>query len=322
MSDVSAVSRTLRLLSLLQTHRYWVGSELARRLGISTRTLRRDVERLRALGYRVNANRGAAGGYQLEAGDDLPPLVFTDDEAVALAVSLRAAASARSIPDAADLNVAVLAKLEQVLPDHLRARVGVAQRGTESSIPEVSDGVVAPEILATLALACRDSEQQRLACAQDAGDETQRRVEPIQLVLHARRWYLVCWDLDRDDWRTLRVDRIRQASGTGIRFSPRSLPDDDAEAFVRSRLGSPPQTHSVAVLIDAKFEEVAARLGRWGQSLVRADADHTLWHIESDHPEVLVGMLVWLQWSWRASGSPEFDALLGEVTGRFASATA
>lgn len=322
MSEVSAVSRTLRLLSLLQTHRYWVGSELARRLGISTRTLRRDVERLRELGYRVNANRGAAGGYQLEAGADLPPLIFTDEEAVALAVSLRTAASDRTIPDAAELNVAVLAKLEQVLPGHLRARVGVAQRATESTIPDPSDGVVAPEILAQLALACRDSEQLDLSATRDSGDEVQRRVEPIRLVLYLRRWYLICWDRDHEDWRTLRVDRIRAAIGSGIRFTPRTLPLDSAEDFVRSQLGSPPQLHSVSVMIDAAFEEVSARLGRWGTSLVKADANHTLWQIESDHPEVLLGMVVWLKWPWRASGSPQFDALLAEATGRFSSATA
>ncbi|MBC7519221.1 MAG: WYL domain-containing protein [Microbacteriaceae bacterium] len=322
MSDVSAVSRTLRLLSLLQTHRYWVGGELARRLDISTRTLRRDVERLRDLGYRVNANRGAAGGYHLEAGADLPPLVFTDGEAVALALSLRAAASSRLISEAAEITVAALAKLEQVLPARLRDRISSAHHNTELSIPNSSDGMVAPEVLAQLALACRDSERQLLTVTRDAGDEVARRVEPVRLVLFARRWYLICWDLDRDDWRTLRLDRIQAATGTDIRFGVRILPLEDAEAFVRSQLGSPPQTHSVTVVIDAEFEEVAARIGRWGSSLAPADAEHTIWKIESDHAEVLVGMVVWLQWPWRASGSAKFDALVQEAAGRFNSAAA
>ena len=199
--------RALLLLSLLQTHRFWPGEELTGRLGVSARTLRRDVDRLRSLGYPVDATPGSGGGYRLAAGAHLPPLLLDDDEAVAIAVGLRSAASA-SIDGMEDIALRALAKLEQVLPDRLRRRVLAVHTNVASL--QWSDGgpVVDAEALAVLALACRDREQVRFDYRRRDGDDSSRLVDPYQLVSTGRRWYLVAWDVRRDDWRTFRLDRL------------------------------------------------------------------------------------------------------------------
>lgn len=306
MQETSTTSRTLQLLSLLQTHKYWVGSDLARRLDVSPRTLRRDIERLRDLGYRVSASRGADGGYQLEAGADLPPLVFTDEEAVTLAVSLRTAAAAGTVGSISDLNVAVLAKLEQVLPSRLRRRVNALAEATVPAFGPSRIPAVETELLAVLALSCRDSEQLRIKYTAAGGTETTRRIEPLKLVPYGRRWYLVCWDLDRDDWRTLRLDRIRDVLQTGARFTPRELPTADAAEFVRRQLGSIGTRHIASVLIAAPYDEVVAQLGSYTSGLGDDGSGNTLWEIESQYLEVLASNLVWLPWDFKIVGSPEF----------------
>ena len=215
--------RALLLLSLLQTHRFWPGEELTGRLGVSARTLRRDVDRLRSLGYPVDATPGTGGGYRLAAGAHMPPLLLDDDEAVAIAVGLRSAASA-SIDGMEDTAVRALAKLEQVLPDRLRRRVLAVHTNVASL--QWSDGgpVVDAEALAVLALACRDREQVRFDYRRRDGDDSSRLVEPHQLVSTGRRWYLVVWDVRRDDWRTFRLDRLERARLAGGRCAPRELP--------------------------------------------------------------------------------------------------
>ncbi|CCK31179.1 DeoR family transcriptional regulator [Streptomyces davaonensis JCM 4913] len=228
MLDTSA--RLLRLLSLLQAHREWSGAQLADRLGVTPRTVRRDVERLRELGYPVNASPGTGGGYQLGAGAELPPLLLDDDEAVAVAVGLRTAAG-QGIEGIGETSVRALTKLEQVLPNRLRRRVSALNAFTVPMLRDQPSGVD-PGVLTELAHLCRDSEQLRFEYRGHDGTLSRRRAEPHRLVCTERRWYLVAWDLDRDDWRIFRVDRITPRPPHGPRFTPRRPPADDLAAYV------------------------------------------------------------------------------------------
>jgi len=256
--------RALALLSLLQTHRFWSGAELADRLEVSERTLRRDVDRLRSFGYPVDATTGKAGGYRLAAGAHLPPLLLDDDEAVAISVGLRSAAMA-TIDGMGDTSARALAKLEQVLPDRLRRRV----RAVHSSITPVRWGeqgstgpTVDPEALAVLGEACRDDVEVRFEYRSREGEETSRLVEPHQLVTAGRRWYLVAFDVRRDDWRSFRVDRLTEPRLAGRRFAPRPIPEGDAGAFVARSLGSQPLAYSITATIDLPAADARAAL-RW-----------------------------------------------------------
>ncbi|MFJ6384133.1 helix-turn-helix transcriptional regulator [Kitasatospora sp. NPDC092039] len=256
-------TRTLRLLSLLQTHRYWPGEELADRLGVSVRTLRRDVDRLRELGYPVEAQRGVDGGYQLAAGAALPPLVIDDEEAVALAVGLQAAAES-PVEGVAEASVRVLAKVVQVMPARLRRRVEALRAMTVPVDWGAQAGAgVDPDVLTVVALACRDGERARFSYTAADGRGTERHVEPHRLVCLNRRWYLVAYDLDRADWRSFRLDRLTAPSGSGTRFAPRTLPAADAAEFVRAGLHGVPRPHQVEALIEAPADHVRARVGRW-----------------------------------------------------------
>lgn len=260
MANTSA--RMLRLLSLLQTHRYWPGGELADRLEVSERTLRRDVDRLRELGYPVDASRGVAGGYQLQAGAALPPLLLDDEEAVAIAVGLRTAAGG-AIAGIEETSVRALTKLVQVLPPRLRRRVDALQAYT---VPAVMGGGPTVDALAltVIAQACRDDERLRFGYTRRDGAAATRLVEPHRLVSLGRRWYLVAWDVERHDWRTFRIDRLHEPEATGARFRQRELPGGDAAAFVRDRLASVPTRYEVVVDIAAPAAEVEAIVGRWG----------------------------------------------------------
>jgi predicted DNA-binding transcriptional regulator YafY len=256
-------ARTLRLLSLLQTHRYWPGTELADRLGVSARTLRRDVDRLRELGYPVKANRGVDGGYQLAAGTALPPLVIDDEEAVALVVGLRAAAL-DAVEGMAESSLRALAKVMRVMPARLRRRVEALHEVTVPARWGDGEGPgVDPSVLTTVALACRGEERLLFGYRAADGSRTERHAEPHRLVPLGRRWYLVAYDLDRADWRSFRVDRLSSPEATGERFRPRELPAADAAAFVRARLENLPRPHRVEALVDAPAGAVRHRIGRW-----------------------------------------------------------
>lgn len=276
-------SRTLRLLSLLQSRRHWPGPDLARRLEVSARTLRRDVDRLRELGYPVDAQRGADGGYSLAAGAALPPLVLDDDEAVALAVGLHAAAQS-AVAGMADASVRALAKLAQVLPSRLRRRVDAVRSMTVPA--SFGPGpTVAPAALLTLAQACHDTERVSFAYRSAGGEHSDRHVEPHRLVQLGRRWYLVAYDLTRHDWRSFRLDRLEAPARTGTAFRPRVLPAADAAAFVRAGTDRLPEPYAVEVLVDAPAAAVLERVGRWcsveqvdgGQCLLRMAADSLDW---------------------------------------------
>lgn len=255
MTDTPA--RLLNLLSLLQTPREWPGSELAERLGVSPRTIRRDVDRLRDLGYPVEASRGSVGGYRLVAGAAMPPLLLDDEEAVAIAVGLRAGAG-HAIEGVEEAAVRALAKLEQVLPSRLRHRVATLQNAT---IPLTrGDGAtVAPSTLTTLAATVTAHERLRFGYRAGDGTESKRQVEPYRLVSTSHRWYLVAYDLERGDWRTFRVDRVTDPFATGARFTPRELPTGDA-ARLLGHSETRTQEHDVDVTFEAPAAFVTARL--------------------------------------------------------------
>ncbi len=261
-------SRMLRLLSLLQTHRHWAGPELADRLEVSERTLRRDVDRLRELGYPVDATRGTDGGYRLEAGSELPPLLLDDEEAVAIAVGLRAAAVS-PVAGIDETSVRALAKLEQVLPARLRHRVGALQHFSESlSRGWEDEPTIDPAHLTEIAGACRDCVRLRFDYERRDGAAGGRMVEPHRLVSTGRRWYLVAWDVDRDDWRTFRVDRMQEPKALTRPFEARELPDGvDAAAFVEAGLQSAWAPAEAVLTLAAPLDEVAAWRPMAGMSL-------------------------------------------------------
>lgn len=228
-------ARLLSLLSLLQARRDWPGALLAERLEVSPRTVRRDVDRLRELGYPIVASRGPDGGYRLGAGTRLPPLLFDDEQAVALAIALQTAATAGAgIEEAA---TRALTTVRQVMPARLRHRVDALQVTAVDAAPP--DPPADSGVLVALSAAVRAREVLRFDYARapepDDGGSPPRRVEPHHLVTWGGRWYLVAWDLDRRDWRTFRADRITPRTPTGPRFTPRELPTGDVAAFVTGR---------------------------------------------------------------------------------------
>jgi len=249
--------RLLRLLSLLQARRDWPGADLASRLDVDVRTVRRDVERLRSLGYPVHATPGVAGGYRLGAGAALPPLLLDDDEAVAVAVGLRTAANG-TVSGIEETSLRALAKLEQVLPARLRPRVGALHAATLS----LGGGgpVIDAEVLTAIAAACRDHERLRFGYGDAQGADTSRSVEPLRLVHTGRRWYLVAFDLDRQDWRTFRVDRIDGVPAASFRFTPRELPADDLAAYVSRSISTAPYSHQFVVRVSAPAAVLAQRV--------------------------------------------------------------
>ncbi|MGX7827920.1 helix-turn-helix transcriptional regulator [Actinokineospora sp. 24-640] len=254
MNDRGTTERVLTLLGLLQQRQVWTGPELADRLGVTPRTVRRDVERLRALGYLVHAGQGVGGGYQLGPGQDLPPLLLDDEEAIATAVSLLAGAGG-AVAGAADAALRALTKLDRVLPTRLRHEV----RALASSVESFGGGraPVDPEALMTLARACRDEVE--ASFDYPSGDGVRpRRVEPYRLVASDRRWYLLAYDLDRDDWRNFRVDRMTGVSARTWRFRPRPAPD--AATYVQESVASRAYPHQARFLVHAPADTVRAQI--------------------------------------------------------------
>jgi len=283
----------LRLLSLLQHHRFWPGDELANRLEVSERTLRRDVDRLRQLGYPVESSRGTDGGYQLAGGGSMPPLVLDNDEALALAVGLHGAAHS-GVVDVAEPALRALVKVVPMMPPRLRHRVE-ALRETIASAPPSSAPArgVDAEVLAVVAQACRDTTRLRFSYVARDGTETERTVDPYRLVTIGRRWYLVAYDLDRDAWRTFRIDRLSQPDPSRNAYTPRPLPAEDLVAFVRSGIAEASPSIDVAVIVDADIERVQSVVGRWG-TVTRADDGRCRLAITTDSlgwPLMLLAMI-------------------------------
>ncbi|WP_026338168.1 YafY family protein [Nocardiopsis sp. CNS-639] len=244
--------RLLRLLSLLQVRREWSGAELTERLGVSARTLRRDVERLRGLDYQVEGTPGVAGGYRLASGRDLPPLLLEDEEAVAIALGL---ATATGFQDSA---LRALAKLERVLPARLRPRLA-AVGGATSAVPHPDVPGVDPAVLGSLASSCRDLAVTDFDYRDREGNARGRRVEPHHLVSHGGHWYLIAHDTDRDDWRTFRVDRVSGPRPTHRRFEPRPLPAPDPAAFLTRLFAAGVYRHTAHLTLELSAEDFHSR---------------------------------------------------------------
>lgn len=250
-------ARLLRLLTLLESRRDWSGAQLADRLEVSARTVRNDMARLRELGYPVEATPGVAGGYRLASGSALPPLLLEDDEAVAVAVSLRSSA-AGGISGIEETSVRALVKLEQVLPSRLRHRVNALQAYTVA-VP-VSGPTVDSQLLAVVAAACRDYEVLRIDYRKYDGTQTTRSIEPYRMVHFGRRWYLVAWDRDRRAWRTFRLDRLELRTPNGPRFAPREPPADDIAAYVMRSVRSAPTKYLARVTVRAPAAVIVERV--------------------------------------------------------------
>lgn len=306
--------RLLNLLSLLQTPREWPGSELADRLGVTTRTIRRDVERLRDLGYPVEATMGAVGGYRLVAGKAMPPLLLEDDEAVAIAVGLRSSAG-HTVAGLAEASVRALAKLEQVLPSRLRRRVTSLGAAT-TPLTRWQGPQIDAEVLTVLAAAAAGGEKLRFGYRAADGTRTKRLVQPAGLVAAGRRWYFVAYDEDRADWRVFRVDRIVKPFLTGVRPAPRALPAKDAAAFVASRMGGDAPPVRARVTLHAPYRELAPRLGDAAARLERLDDDTCLLNAEEDALEWLALRLAGLGCEFEVHDPPELADYLRELAGR------
>ena len=311
MRDTS--SRLLELLSLLQARRDWPGAELAERLEVSGRTVRRDVGRLRALGYPVESLTGPAGGYRLRAGAAMPPLLLDEEEAIAIAVGLRTAARA-SVAGIEETSIRALVKLEQVLPAHLRRRV--AALGSATIAAPVGGPTVDPQHLTTIAACCRDSERLRFGYRSRDGSATRREVEPHSLVNLGRRWYLVAWDRRREDWRSFRVDRLSRPAATGIRFTARPLPAPDAAAYVERSIAGARSRYEARVTVHAPAAEIAFRLPWLAGALEPIDEHRCEYRTSDDDLEWLALRVAMLGADVDVHGPPELAAELNALAER------
>ncbi|MET7297874.1 YafY family protein [Embleya sp. NPDC005575] len=317
MLETSA--RLLRMLSLMQTRPDWTGPELAERLGVSGRTVRYDIERLRSLGYPVHARRGVVGGYRLGAGKALPPLLLDDEEAVSVVVGLRIAAG--SVVDGMDeAMLRALTKLDQVLPSRLHRRVKALQKYT---VPVRSTGpAVDMDVMTVLAGACRDHEQLRFGYSSHEGKETSRVVEPYRLVHRMGRWYLVAWDIKREDWRTFRMDRITPRPPHGPRFTPRELPaDGDVAAFVNQGVESVRGQVRARVLVRAPIASVADRVPPAFGSFAVVDDDTCVFETGASSIENLAVYISLLDADFEVEDPPELVAYIRRLAHRYAGAT-
>jgi predicted DNA-binding transcriptional regulator YafY len=312
MLDTSA--RLLRLLSLFQARRYWSGAELCDRLEVTARTLRRDVDRLRTLGYPVNSTSGTAGGYQLGVGATLPPLLLDDEEAVAVTVGLRTAASG-TVAGMEEPSVRALAKLQQVLPSRLRRRVAALSAFIE---PIASMGpMVDAETLTSIATACRDCEKISFKYKSRDGSASERDVEPHRLVNMGRRWYLAAWDVTRSDWRTFRVDRIAPGIGTGLRFTARKPPDGDFLKYVSRSVSYSPYPHRAEVTLRASLKIALERVPASAGTLEAIDEETCLLKLGGASLDTLSFYLIMIGLDFEIRDPPELVDRIRELGDRF-----
>jgi predicted DNA-binding transcriptional regulator YafY len=311
-------TRLLRLLSLLQTRRDWPGPELADRLEVGPRTVRRDVERLRRLGYPVQATPGVAGGYRLGAGASLPPLLLDEEEAVAVAVGLRTAASV-GVAGIEETSVRALAKLEQVLPSRLRRRVNAV--GSATVAYPGTGPAIDPDTLALIAGAARDHERLLFKYRTHDGEVSRRTVEPHRLVHTGRRWYLVAFDTGRDDWRTFRVDRIEPKPSTDRRFVPRDPPAKDIAAYVSRAISSTRDRYQAKVILHAPLAEVAGRVPHTVGTLEPIDERSCLLLTGSDWLGGLAVYIANIGVDFEVLEPPEFIEQVQQLARRFGRAT-
>lgn len=304
-------ARVLRLLDLLQSRPVWSGTELASRLGVTTRSVRRDVERLRDLGYPVNAAHGAGGGYQLGAGRRLPPLLLDDDEAVAIAVCLRLAAGG-TVEGLGEAAVRTLAKLDQVLPGRLRSQVEAIHEATVTLTSDTAP--VDAAILLLLARACRETERVTFAYAGPRGSG-ERRVEPYRLVATGRRWYLFGFDLDRDDWRIFRLDRMTAAESRGWRFRPRDDAPDAAD-HVRRSISQGAYDHVCRVRIEAPKSLVEKQIPASVGTVTADGRTRCIFEAGGNHLGWMAMHLGVLPWEMTVLDPPELREVMREQAAR------
>lgn len=306
-------TRLLRLLSLLQVRRFWPGAELADRLEVTSRTLRRDVDRLRVLGYPVNASTGRAGGYQLGAGASLPPLLLSDDEALAVAVGLRSAASG-TVSGMEEAAVRALAKLEQVLPERLRRRVAALSAAVTPL--RAAGPSVDPGLLSAIAAACGGQKELCFRYADARVRPSERTVEPHGLVQAGSRWYLVAWDVGREAFRTFRVDRIGAKLTAGRRFLPRALPHGSPAAYVAQSISTTMYRHQAKLVLHAPLDSLAERISPLAGTLERIDDERCLLQCGAHS---LTGLAVWiaaLDVDFEVLEPPELRAQLRRLASR------
>ena len=317
-SMLETSARLLRLLSLFQAQRYWSGAELSERLEVTARTLRRDVDRLRSLGYPVNSTSGAAGGYQLGAGATLPPLLLDDEEAVAVAVGLRTAASG-TVSGIEEASLRALSKLEQVLPARLRARVTALHAFI---LPLTHAGpTVDAKTLSAIAGACRDCRMLSFGYQSRDGAATTREVEPHRLVHTGRRWYLAAWDVSRNNWRTFRIDRIAPKLSTGARFAPRRPPEGDFAAYVSRSVSYAPFPHQARIVLQASVEMAAERLPPAAGALEAVDEHTCVFHTGATSLDTLSVYLALIGFEFEVREPPELIDRVRWLAERFTRAT-
>lgn len=312
MSETPA--RLLKLLSLLQARKEWTGTELAERLQVSTRTIRNDVDRLRSMGYPVNATRGSEGGYQLGAGAELPPLLLDDDEAVAVAIGLRNAATG-SIEGIEESSLRALAKLEQVLPSRLRRHVTALQNFTIPVAMPQKDRVDA-STLTLIAAACRDHEELRFFYSSRDKEETRRTVEPYSLVSWGRRWYLVAWDCGRKDWRTFRVDRLKPQPPAGPRFTPRPLPSEDIAEYLTQGVTNAAWKVRARLRVHMSAEKLSEKIGPWVGTVEAHTKRTSILNTGGNDLDSLAAHLPLLQVDFEVIEPPELKDALDRLAAR------
>jgi predicted DNA-binding transcriptional regulator YafY len=310
-------ARLLRLLAVLQTRPTWTGVELAERLDVTTRTVRNDIKRLRHLGYPVEAMTGPGGGYRLSSGAAMPPLVVDDEEAVALAIGLRSAATG-AVGGIEESALRALRKLEQVLPRRLRPRVRAIESSTVWMLP--AGPAVDPEVLSAVATACHQQERLRFEYRDYHGAESRRLVEPYRLVCFGRRWYLVAWDLHRGEWRTFRTDRIVPHPPTGVHFAARDLPEADIANYVARTVGSATWAFRARVTVHASAATVRGRLPFDVGAIEAVDDGTCLLECGSDNPHRLALYLGMLDLDFEVDQPPELLGELRALSDRFARA--
>lgn len=316
MLETSA--RLLRLLSLFQARRYWSGIELSERLEVTGRTLRRDVDRLRKLGYPVHSTSGTAGGYQLGAGAMLPPLLLDDEEAVAVALGLRTASNG-TVTGIEEASLRALTKLEQVLPSRLRHRVTALH---SFIVPLAHPGPnVDAATLSVIAGACRDHDRLAFAYQDRNGAPSKRDAEPHWLVHTSHRWYLVAWDVRRKDWRSFRVDRMGKPKATGLRFTPRKPPLNDVAAYVARGISYEQYPHRAEVILHAPVETLAKWVPLQAGVLKPIDPQTCLLQTGSHSFELLARYLVLFGVDFEVKEPPELVEQVRRLADRFSRAT-
>jgi len=309
-------ARLLRLLWLLQSRRYWSGAELSERVEVDARTVRRDIDRLRELGYAVEASPGLGGGYQLKAGSALPPVLLDDEEAVTVAVAVRAAAS--SIGRMEETAIGLLAKLDQLLPLRLRRRASALHSVTISlANPRLAPPI---DVLTQVACACRDHMKLRIDYRDRGGNVTSRTLEPIRLVHTGRLWYLVAWDGGREDWRTFRMDRMERIASAGPKFVPREFPGDIA-AYVSRSITQVPYRYRMRIRLRGSVTELARRIPSWCGVLEVLDGESCVLTTGADSIEALAAQVVLTGADFEILDAPEFVAELREIATRLERAT-